>query len=160
MRKVVSNTTPILSLLKIDKLSLLKELYGKITIPYAVYQEIEKGVDKPYYKDLSKIDWIDIKHLTTPSFPAYHIDLDLGETEVLLLSKELNADLVIIDEILARRYAKQLELNLTGTLGILLKAKQMYLIESVKELLDELKEKGNWYSSELTSNVLKLAKEI
>lgn len=43
MRKIISNTTPILSLLKINKLDLLKELYGKVTIQDAVYQEIEKG---------------------------------------------------------------------------------------------------------------------
>ncbi|NOY96127.1 MAG: hypothetical protein GXO81_07065 [Chlorobi bacterium] len=43
MRRIISNTTPILSLLKIGKLYLLKELYGKIIVPFAVYQEIEKG---------------------------------------------------------------------------------------------------------------------
>ncbi len=46
MRKIISNTTPIISLLKIGKLKLLKELYGKIIIPDAVYQEIEKGIEK------------------------------------------------------------------------------------------------------------------
>ena len=43
MRKIITNTTPILSLLKINKLDILKELYEKITVPNAVYQEIEKG---------------------------------------------------------------------------------------------------------------------
>ncbi len=60
MHKTISNTTPILSLLKINKFDLLKELYGEIIIPNAVYQEIEKGKEKPYYKDLSLIDWIKI----------------------------------------------------------------------------------------------------
>jgi len=48
MRKVISNTTPILSLLKIDKLNILKELYGQVIIPNAVYQEIEEGKHKKF----------------------------------------------------------------------------------------------------------------
>jgi hypothetical protein len=52
MHKVISNTTPILSLLKIDKLILLKELYGKIIIPEAVFKEIETGKEKPYYQTI------------------------------------------------------------------------------------------------------------
>ena len=46
MRKIISNTTPILSLLKIEKLCLLQQLYGKVIIPDAVYQEIEAGKNK------------------------------------------------------------------------------------------------------------------
>jgi predicted nucleic acid-binding protein len=57
MHKVISNTTPILSLLKINKLCLLKELYGKIIIPKAVFDEIEKGKRKTYYKDLKQVNW-------------------------------------------------------------------------------------------------------
>lgn len=159
MRKVVSNTTPILSLLKIDKLDLLKQLYGTITIPFAVYKEIEKGAHKLYYRDLVKLDWIDIQYVTNYNSLFYLADLGVGEAEVILLSKEQNADLVIIDETLARRYAKQLDLNLTGTMGVLLKAKQMGLVNSVKKLLDELKEKGTWYSPELIANVIELANE-
>ncbi len=64
MRKIISNTTPILSLLKIDKLDLLKELYGKVIVPLAVYQEIENGKKKPYYKDLKSIDWIEVQKIT------------------------------------------------------------------------------------------------
>jgi predicted nucleic acid-binding protein len=63
MRKVISNTTPILSLLKIDKLNILKELYGSISIPQAVFFEIETGKDKEFYTDLSKIEWIKIEKI-------------------------------------------------------------------------------------------------
>lgn len=103
MRKVISNTTPILSLLKINKLSILKEIYGKVIIPFAVYEEIESGIKKPYYQDLTKFDWIEIKKISNPKDLLFFIDLDKGEAEVLILSQELDADLVIIDEILGRR---------------------------------------------------------
>ncbi len=61
MRKVISNTTPILSLLKNRQINILEELYDRVIIPLAVYEEIEQGKEKPYYQDLKQLDWIDIK---------------------------------------------------------------------------------------------------
>ena len=159
MRKVISNTTPILSLLKIDKIDILKELYGKIIIPLAVYQEIEKGKYKQYYQDITLLNWIEIKKIQDTNSTDYFFDLDDGEAEVLILAKEINADLVLLDEIIGRRYAKQLQINLTGTIGILLKAKEKGLIISIKDLLLELVEKGTWLNTKLISKVLLMAKE-
>ncbi len=159
MRKVISNTTPILSLLKINKLELLKDLYGKVIIPQAVFQEIEAGRDWVYYTDLSKLDWIEICPLKYPQALSYLFDLDRGEAEVLILAREISADLVILDETLGRRYAQMLELTLTGTVGILLKAKEKGLIQSVKALLIELQGKGVWLSSALVNQVTGLTGE-
>lgn len=159
MRKIITNTTPILSLLKINKLDLLKELYGKVTVPSAVYQEIEKGKKKPYYQDLKQVAWIEIENIKNPDSRAFFVDLDDGEAEVLILAKEQNADLVVMDEIMGRQYAKQLGFNLTGTLGILLKAKDKGLINSLREILTELIEKGTWLNPKLISKVIKLSNE-
>ena len=159
MRRIISNTTPVLSWLKIDKLSLLKEIYGKIIIPTAVYNEIEKGKEKPYYQDLKLIDWIKIQDIQNPSSRDYFLDLDDGEAEVIILAKEQNADLIIMDEILGRRIAKQLNLKITGTIGVLLRAKENGHIKSLKDLLSELIEKGTWLNPKLISKVLKLADE-
>ena len=60
MRKVVSNTTPIISLLKVGKLIILKELYQELFIPYEVYLEIEAWKSKEYYTDLTKVEWVRI----------------------------------------------------------------------------------------------------
>lgn len=159
MRKIISNTTPILSLLKIDKLDLLKELYGIVIVPFAVYQEIEEGKEKPYYQDLTSLDWIEIRNIKNPNSREYLIDLDDGEAEVLILAKEINADLVILDEIMGRRYAKQFEINLTGTIGLLIKAKESGLVSSIKNLLSELVEKGTWLNPKLISKAIKMANE-
>ncbi len=159
MRKVISNTTPILSLLKINKLSVLRDLYGEIYIPFAVYEEIENGKDKSYYQNLKNIDWIKIQKIKSESSRFYFMDLDKGEAEVLILANEMGADLVIIDEVLGRRYAKKMELNLTGTLGILLKAKQKGLLSQIQNLLIELQEKGSWFNPQLIEKVLQLANE-
>ena len=159
MHRVVSNTTPIISLLKIGKLDLLKELYGRIFIPYAVYQELERGKNKAYYINLAVLDWIEIRKIESREFIAYISNLDDGEAEVIMLAKDLNADLVIMDEIIGRKYAKDFNLNITGTLGILLKAKEKGLISSVGILLDNLTEKDTWLNPKLIAKVKKLAGE-
>jgi len=76
MPKVVSNTTPIISLLKLNRLELLQKLYEQICIPVAVYNEIEAGVAKSYYKDLSQIDWIRIAEIQDRQAVKYFLDLD------------------------------------------------------------------------------------
>jgi len=159
MRRIISNTTPILSLLKIGKLNLLKEIYGKITIPKAVFLEIENGKDKLFYQNLKLLDWIEIAEIKNKESRLFFFDLDDGEAEVLILANELHADLVILDEIMGRRYAKRLESNLTGTVGVLLKAKDRGLIKSVSELLNELRVKGTWLNQKLINKALELANE-
>ncbi len=160
MRKVVCNTTPILSLLKIGQLHLLKDMYGEIIIPRAVFDEIEVGKNWKYYIDLNKEGWIKIQNVRDAVVLDLLLDLDRGEAEVIILANEINADLVILDETLGRRYAKQSNLNLTGTIGILLKAKQQGLIASVSHSLDELVKKGVWLSPKITQQVKELAGEI
>lgn len=67
--------------------------------------------------------------------------------------------MVIIDEKLGRFHAKHANLKITGTLGILLKAKKKGIIKKVKPLLSELKEKRIWLNDNLTERVLQLANE-
>ncbi len=124
MLKVVSNTTPIISLLKIGRLTILRDLYTEIYIPKEVFMEWEKGKDKEYYRDVSKIDWIKVTEIRDKKSLAYFLELDKGEAETIILANEINAELVIIDEILGRFHAKNSNLKVTGTLGILLKAKK------------------------------------
>ena len=158
-KKIIVNTTPILSLLKIGKLNLLKELYGCVFVPFAVYQEIESGKNKDYYVDISKIDWIKIKEIHSKESKRYLFDLDEGEAEVLILAKEQQADLVILDEIIGRRYAHQMNLNLTGTLGILLKSKKLGYIEKIAPLLYELIDKNSWINPKLIAKMIEMSGE-
>ncbi len=71
MPKVVSNTTPIISLLKIGELQILKDLYKEIYIPQEVYNEIEAGKSKEYNVDLSKIEWIKIEKIKNEKSLSY-----------------------------------------------------------------------------------------
>jgi uncharacterized protein len=160
MLNVVSNTTPIISLLKLNQLDLLKLLYAHIHIPLAVYNEIEVGKAKGFYKDLSKIEWITIEEIKDKQAVKYFLDLDSGEAEAIVLATELNADLIILDEKLGRFHAKHAHLKVIGTIGILLKAKAEGLIEALKPLLHELTERDVWISERLKQEILLKAGEL
>ncbi len=159
MLKVVSNTTPIISLLKLSKLEILKELYSEVSIPFAVFQEIEAGKNKSYYQDLTKLSWINIHKIQEVNTLKYFLDLDAGEAEAIVLATEIGADLIIIDEKIARYHAIHADLKVTGTIGILIKAKKQGLVSSLKPLLYELTEKNVWISEKLIVEILNLVEE-
>lgn len=160
MLNIVSNTTPIISLLKLSKLEILQSLYSEINIPDAVYQEIEAGKSKEYYRDLSLLDWINIREIKDKNALRYFLGLDAGEAEAIVLATETDADLIIIDERLGRLHAKNAGLKVTGIIGVLIKAKSEGLIDNLKPLLDELTEKGVWISEKLKIQILKKIGEI
>lgn len=159
MPKVVSNTTPIISLLKISRLEILKVLYSEIIIPQAVFLEIEKGRNKKYYYDLSNLSWIKIQNIHDKHWRKYFLDLDAGEAEAIILASEINADTIIMDEKLGRLYAKNAGLKVTGTIGLLVKARKSGLIKELKPLLIELTEKDVWISERLIIEVCKIVDE-
>ena len=159
MRKVVSNTTPIISLLKVGKLEILKELYQELCIPYEVYLEIEAGKNKEYYTDLTKVEWIRIVKIQSEKSLLFFLDLDKGEAEAIALANETNADLIILDETLGRFHAKHIGWNVTGTIGVLLKAKEKGIIDKIKPILNELSQKGIWLSEKLIKQTLTKASE-
>ncbi len=160
MRKIISNTTPILSLLKINQIEILKKIYGEIIIPYGVYTEIENGKSKKYYIDLKTIKWKKILKLKDRKPLKYLSELDKGEAEVIVLAKEIKSDLIIIDEKLGRYFAKKYNLKLTGTLGVLIKAKKLGFFKKIGFLIKRMQENGIWLNQKLINKILKMVDEI
>ena len=90
----------------------------------------------------------------------YQAKLHSGEVEVMILAQETTiADLVIIDDNAAKKTAKYLGLTITGTLGILLKAKQEALVNNVSSCIDELLKIGFYISDEIIAMVKEISKE-
>lgn len=159
---VIANTTPLMALNLIGQLDLLKAFYEEIWVPEAVWKEIEAG--EQIGLDIGTIhegraSWIHVEKAKDRERLKYLVDLDVGEAEVLILAEELSADRVIIDEKLARQYAKRFGFKVTGTLGILIKAKQKGLIPQVRPLLEELRQKGIWLDDALLETALREAGE-
>ncbi|SHG00708.1 hypothetical protein SAMN05444483_10473 [Salegentibacter echinorum] len=159
MPDIISDTTPIISLLKINELEILHKAYQSIIIPEAVFKEIERGKNKDYYTDISKLDWIKVMEIKNKNAVTNLNYLDSGEAEVIILAREIRADLVIIDEILGRKFAKNAGLIVTGTIGVLIKAKKMKLINNVLPLLEEMQNKGIWIDKGLKEKILIMLNE-
>lgn len=109
--------------------------------------------------NLLEFDWIKIEQIQDRKSIAYFLDLDKGEAEAIILATESEADLILLDEALGRYHAKHAGLKVTGTIGILIKAKKLELISELKPLIFELKEKGVWLSESLIERILELANE-
>jgi uncharacterized protein len=159
-RLVVVNTTPIIALTIADQFPLLQHLYSQIMIPPAVQAEVMAGgASGVGVRELQAASWVRVMPLQDPQRADLLTDLDRGEAEVLALAQELKAELVIIDERLARRHARHLGLALTGTLGVLLRAKQLQLIPAVQPLITAIHNGGIWLSEALVAEALTLAGE-
>jgi len=156
---VISNNTALVALWVLGRLELLRELFGEVLIPQAVYDEFLATEDALRQAALENAPWIRPVPVESPQRARVYVGLDRGEAEVLALAEERAARLVIIDERKGRRYAQRLELSLTGTLGLLLLAKERGLIVSLAPLLVELQEAGLYLDPQLVTRVLELAGE-
>ena len=159
---IVSNTTPISNLLHLNNLVLLEKLFGSVFIPEAVAGEL----DVSFAQNSEWLNCIEQKKiivqpvkntlLVRQQVPLLHP----GEAEAICLALENNAALCLMDDKDGRTTAQLNNLPVTGTLGLLLKAKDLNLISSVKVLLDALREEYSfWIKEDMYHKVLLMAKE-
>ena len=131
---VVADTTPIITLLKINHLRILQELYGTVHIPWAVYEELTENADFPdeartietcqfiiVHDDISS-DRVDLLRRAT--------GLDLGESEAIILADSKDTKALIIDESRGRSVAEQMGIPITGVIGILMAAYKKGLLSA------------------------------
>lgn len=156
---VIVNNTPLVALWILNRLDLLRDLYGIVWIPETVEREFIATEAIVRQSALLQSPWIQVVCVSNPRLALTYVGLDQGEAEVLALAVEHNARLVVIDERKGRRYAQRLGLALTGTLGILLLAKQEGLIPMLAPLLDQLEQSGLHLGADLVQRVLLLAQE-
>lgn len=111
---VVSNTSPIINLAIIGKLELLKNVFGKIIIPQAVYDEINAGgVDGSGILEVQSSKWIKVQSVKNENLvQSLGMELDKGEAETIAVALELKADFVLLDEKIGRKIAKDFGLKI------------------------------------------------
>jgi len=146
----ISNSSCLIVLEAIGHLDLLQHLYQAVLIPPAV--AAEWGTPPP--------PWLNVQPLSNqPLAQALRLQLGPGEAEAITLALEIGAQRLILDDQRARRVANSLQLPITGTVGIILRAKQVGLIALVRPVLDAMRTAGFWLSDSLYRQALQLAGE-
>jgi len=158
---VVSDSTILIGLAKIGKLDLLKEIFSKIFIPEEVFKEVvERGKGKPGSKVIKEAVWIEVQPVKDKIQVSFLLgSLEKGEAEVLVLARELEADLILLDEEKARKSAVIAGFEIMGLLGLFILAKNLGLIYEVRPLVDELMIKKFRISDKIIEKTLKKAGE-
>jgi predicted nucleic acid-binding protein len=125
---VVSDTTPVNYLVLIDQIHLLRDLYGRLVLPRAVHEEMQRegAPEKVRAWAASLPVWAEVRAAASTD-PA--LKLGAGEREALALAEELKADLLLVDDGKARREARRRGLAVTGTLGVLAAAAERGLVD-------------------------------
>jgi len=149
MPDVISNTSCLILLSKIQQIDILKSLYKTVIITDTVKTEFGENIP----------DFIKIKNpIQEFSVKSLEQILDSGEASTIALALESKDSLVILDDLKARKIAKNLGLKITGTLGILTKAKKVGLINDLEKNIEELQRKGIWISESVLNEIRKIEK--
>ena len=139
---VVSDSSPITALLKVNAVDLLKDLFADVVIPEAVAAELlQKHPSLPTWLRIVTV----LDHETVLSrLPR----IDLGEAEAIQLARELKATLLLIDDEEGRAVASEEGITFIDLLGVVLLARRRALIPSARSLVKSLQTQGGVYLSE------------
>ena len=140
-----------------DRLDAPGAVYGEVVVPRAVVDEV---VSEPACSRVRAARWIRVEAVSEGADRRmFGSRPHAGEVEVMLLALERGADLVIMDDNAAKKTAKFLGLRVTGTLGVLLRAKRGGVVPSVAGLLDAFVADGLYVTDGLRRLVLEQAGE-
>jgi uncharacterized protein len=145
---IVADSTCLIGLERIGQIDLLPELFETVVIPPEVAREFAVS-----------LDWLRVENPTDDAvITSLKLLVDQGEAEAIALAYEKSCS-VLLDDRQARSVAKQMGLNIIGTVGALILAKQESLIPAPKPLLDRLETNNFYISQGLKAEALRLAGE-
>lgn len=159
--RIVINTGPILAIIAaLGDLAILNNLYREVHIPAEVEKEIlvggASGFGVQQFADASfLVKWENEQSVT----PLLSNILDQGESAVIQLALSQNINMVCIDEAVGRRVARLNGLMLTGSIGILLRAKKEGLLVSVSDAIQQMHKNGIWLSDRVVHFALRQSGE-
>ena len=135
---VVSDSSPLIALAAVRQLALLSSLYGDVIVPPTVWAEVTRA-GRPGVAEILASNWIRVVPVSNLTLlNNVSAEVDAGEAEAITLAHELNADALLLDERRARRTATRLGIPLTGVLTVLVTAKSMGLVPTIKPILDDM----------------------
>lgn len=147
---IISDTSCFIILSKIEALDLLQMVYGQILTTSDIAEEF--GEELP--------DWVIVKEVLDKSKQKIlELQIDKGESSAIALALEIPESILILDDFKARKIAQQLGLKITGTIGVIVKAKLTGKIPSIKPYLDKIKMTNFRISSEIEIQALREANE-
>lgn len=155
---VVADTSALIALAACRSLPLLQSLFNEVRVPQAVF--VESTVPgKPQSDELrawlrGRVVAVELADLVLAA-----AGLGQGELEAMALYKKLHADRLLLDDARARRVARLNGIQTTGSLGVLLLAKEQGLVAAVRPLVETIQAAGIRFSNELVREVLRLASE-
>ena len=154
---VVSDTSPVSNLIVIGRLDILKEVFTDVLIPPSVDREIQAlskfGQNLQEYENA---DWIKVvQPEDAPKLASLRITLDDGEAEAIALALEVDCGLLLMDERIGTTIARREGLQTIGLIGVLIKAKEIGVIDRVSSILGELRDRaGFWVGKNLEQRIL------
>lgn len=158
---IVADSSPLISLAIIAQLELLPQLYQRILLPTAVWDEVTiQGVGLPGAQAVSQLTWLEIQAPEALILEPLSILVDRGEAEAIALAQSTPDSTVLLDDAQARRVAERLGIRRIGTLGILPKAKKAGLIVELKVYIEQLGTNGIYIRPSLIDAVLRDVGEI
>ena len=159
--EIVINTGPIIAIVAATgNLKVLKLLYKRVYVPYEVTQEIAGNHFHDFAtKEFNEASFLIKLRAPLVISPFLKNVLDIGEASVIQLAIDKKISTVCIDEKVGRRIAKLNNLSLTGSIGILIKAKNLGYIPSIKNAISEMKKKGIYLSDNIIEFALKKTNE-
>jgi predicted nucleic acid-binding protein len=147
---VIADTSCFILLDKINEFDLLQKIFGSVSTTEEIAAEFNKPLP----------DWIKIQSVANQRYSQLlEIEVDKGEASAIALALEEKDPLLILDDAKARKLAASLNLDFTGTLGVLLKAKQLGVISGIKPLLEKIQQTNFRFSERILSDILKEADE-
>jgi predicted nucleic acid-binding protein len=151
MPKVVISDTSVLILFhKIGELNLLQKIYGELITTPEVAEEF--GGDLP--------DWIEVKSASDSKYQTFlETQIDRGEASAIALATDYEDILLLLDDLKARKLAIKMNFKISGTLGVIYKAKQLGMIDKVKPMIDKISNTNFRIADNIVNEILRLNNE-
>jgi predicted nucleic acid-binding protein len=153
--EIVINTGPILAIVAaLGSLDIL-QMYRQVWVPWEVCQEVLVGGPSGFaVAEFQAAHWLHTESRPLDIAPFLANSLDPGEAAVIQLALEKNTQTVCIDEAAGRRVARLSGLSVTGSVGVLLRARREGHAFSLRDAIQRMRQRGVWLSERMVAFTL------